>query len=167
MSKTLKDIIEILSSNKIGLDCTYVGENYTKRNLIDDLFALRANYPYTQGDFKQQMDNEVSVSPSLKKAVSKGRKARTAKVKKLIERDGNKCFYCDKDLKIKEITIEHLKATSKGGGNGLKNLKISCLRCNVRAGNLDVSEKLKLRFSYMEPLPEGFASEYSDYTEIK
>lgn len=164
MSKGLKDIIAALSQNEEYSKYTYVGKNYTKQDLIDDLLALRANYPYTIGDFKRQMDNEISIDAVMKSAIHKGKgkaaKARAAKVERLIDRGGSRCFYCGRELERNEITIEHLKAKANGGGSGLNNLKISCKPCNVKVGNLSVKEKMKLSYTS----DEGFIVNYSDYT---
>jgi len=164
MNKTLKEIVEILSANKTGLNCTYVGKNYTKQDLIDDLFALRAIYPYFKDDFKHQSNIDLKVKEGYKTKTEKRRDA-------IVKRDGSNCFYCGVLMDINEMTIEHLKAKSNGGKNNLKNLKVAHYRCNVEAGSLSVADKIKLRMK-THPLftpkkvqeDNGFILDYSDYT---
>ncbi len=65
---------------------------------------------------------------------------------KLLERDGNACFYCGVDFS-EEIppTLEHILSITHGGTNNIANLCLCCEPCNVAAGNLSIVEKLKLR----------------------
>ena len=48
----------------------------------------------------------------------------------LVDRDGNRCFFCKRALAIPEITIDHYIPQSKGGSWDLENLRASCLPCN-------------------------------------
>lgn len=50
----------------------------------------------------------------------------------LIERDGYKCAVCGG---FEDLTIDHLKPLSKGGGDDLDNLKIYCRACNSAKGD--------------------------------
>ena len=143
MSKPLKDIIDILSDNKIGLSA-YVGKNYTKKNLIDDLYALRANYPYSRNDLLNQMEVDIEIKIKKKIKLSRSDK-RMRKVNRIIKRDGINCFYCDIPMERHEMTIEHFEPKSKGGNGHICNLRVAHKECNGKAGSMDVKEKLLLR----------------------
>lgn len=45
-----------------------------------------------------------------------------------------KCPYCDRDLKRKELTIDHLYPKCRGGSNEINNLVPSCCKCNQGKG---------------------------------
>jgi len=63
----------------------------------------------------------------------------------LIIRDGLSCFYCGQALGD-DITIEHLKPTSKGGDKTSRsNLVLAHSRCNNIAGTYSLIDKIKLR----------------------
>lgn len=65
----------------------------------------------------------------------------------IIKRDGFCCFYCGKTAEEvgEQLTIEHFVAISHGGTNHLDNLALACKSCNVKAGNLSVAEKIRIR----------------------
>ncbi|MEX2964579.1 HNH endonuclease [Microbulbifer sp. TYP-18] len=62
----------------------------------------------------------------------------------LLNRDGNECFYCGQPLGS-DVTEEHLVALNQGGPNRLENLVLAHKPCNLKAGNLPVMEKVRLR----------------------
>lgn len=59
------------------------------------------------------------------------------KYRRLLERDGDKCFWCD--IKFSEewpYTLDHLVTQAAGGGNQLENLVLACDYCNNRRGDM-------------------------------
>ena len=54
----------------------------------------------------------------------------------VIERDGKKCFYCKKNLKPSEITLDHIVPRSEGGSFHSTNLVVCCNNCNNKRGNI-------------------------------
>lgn len=82
------------------------------------------------------------------------KKKRTPVSKKkniLAERDGLKCFYCQKtfiDINDPDITIEHLLNVSHGGNGNNHNLALACKQCNLVAGDKSIVEKILIRDSY-------------------
>lgn len=65
---------------------------------------------------------------------------------KLIERDGNTCFYCGIEFSEQmPPTLEHILSIVHGGTNNIANLCLCCEPCNVAAGSLAIVEKMKLR----------------------
>lgn len=60
--------------------------------------------------------------------------------KRVIERDGYFCVYCDEDLHDKEIHMDHVLAESKGGETNYNNLQVTCRKCNLAKGVLTETE---------------------------
>jgi len=54
------------------------------------------------------------------------------------------CQYCKKNITLKEFTLDHVIAKSKGGKNKKSNLIIACKNCNERKGNKSLEEFLPL-----------------------
>ena len=60
--------------------------------------------------------------------------------RRVIERDGVHCVYCDEDLTDKEIHMDHVIAESQGGETSYANLQVTCRKCNLAKGVLTESE---------------------------
>jgi hypothetical protein len=67
----------------------------------------------------------------------------------LLTRDGDKCFYCGKEMNENDITEEHVLSLVHGGSNRMENKVLAHEECNRLAGNLSIIEKIKLRDSMM------------------
>ena len=66
--------------------------------------------------------------------------------RRVIERDGIHCVYCDDDLSNAEIHMDHVIPESKGGTTTYNNLQVTCRKCNLDKGVLSESEFMnKLR----------------------
>lgn len=64
-------------------------------------------------------------------------------------RDGNKCVYCGS---TRNLTIDHIIPTSRGGSNSWSNMVCCCNSCNTRKGNKTPEEVgMKLRKIPDEP----------------
>ena len=50
----------------------------------------------------------------------------------IYKRDGHKCQYCGS---TRNLTIDHIFPTSKGGDNSWENLVVACMPCNTRKGD--------------------------------
>lgn len=73
---------------------------------------------------------------------------------KLRKRDGDRCYFCDLPFTVETPpTLEHLLSIAHGGNNHLANLALAHGDCNMRAANLSVVEKAKLR----DEMRAGFA----------
>lgn len=75
------------------------------------------------------------------------RKQLSAAREEIIARDGDRCFYCGKNLTNApdDVTIEHLLSLKHGGNNHIDNLVLACRHCNMKAGNKPIIEKVKMR----------------------
>ena len=60
--------------------------------------------------------------------------------RRIIERDGYYCVYCDEDLHDAEIHMDHVIPESKGGPTTYDNLQVTCRKCNLAKGVLSESE---------------------------
>lgn len=68
--------------------------------------------------------------------------------KRVIERDGLWCVYCDEDLTNAEVHLDHVIPESQGGATTYDNLQVTCRKCNLAKGVLTESEfvgKLRTR----------------------
>jgi 5-methylcytosine-specific restriction endonuclease McrA len=68
--------------------------------------------------------------------------------RRVIERDGLHCVYCDDDLSNAEIHMDHVIPESQGGTTDYNNLQVTCRKCNLAKGVLSESaftDKLRQR----------------------
>jgi len=68
--------------------------------------------------------------------------------RRVIERDGLRCVYCDEDLTNAEVHLDHVIPESQGGPTNYANLQVTCRKCNLAKGVLTESEftdKLRTR----------------------
>lgn len=73
----------------------------------------------------------------------------------IYEREYKRCFYCKKDLKYRQITLDHYYPRSKGGTKEIFNLVLSCKKCNRLKGN-------KIPVNYEEVIIIMFKKAYID-----
>jgi 5-methylcytosine-specific restriction endonuclease McrA len=83
-------------------------------------------------------------------------------LQKIIQAQGNKCFFCEQDLKNYKA-IEHLTPVSKGGDNDIFNLVYSCKSCNSQKGQNTLEEFSikKNRFDWLDKFDIMYANEIS------
>ena len=55
--------------------------------------------------------------------------------KNIFLRDRNTCQYCGRRFDYKELTIDHIVPSSRGGGHNWTNVVCCCVDCNKRKGN--------------------------------
>ncbi len=51
-----------------------------------------------------------------------------------LNKQGRKCFYCNKPLTRRQATEDHYIPKSKGGPNGYENRVIACRDCDFKKG---------------------------------
>jgi len=69
----------------------------------------------------------------------------------VFKRDGNQCVYCGSN---RQLTIDHVIPTSKGGENDWNNVVTACARCNSEKGDLvdpDLPDKFNGEFNLYRP----------------
>lgn len=67
----------------------------------------------------------ICTAPLIPKKVSAGRRA------EVIARDGSRCLACGT---TEDLTVDHIKHQSRGGGHEVENLRTLCRSCNSRRG---------------------------------
>jgi len=101
--------------------------------------------------FSNSMAQKVYCSFLEKKLIniqSEKRQSLAAKFKlKIYERDGNRCFYTNKEMAMDEATIEHLIPLSKGGKNNLDNLVLCLDEENKKMADKPLVEKIKYKIN--------------------
>ncbi len=68
--------------------------------------------------------------------------------RRVIERDGLYCVYCDDDLRDAEIHMDHVIPESRGGETSYNNLQVTCRKCNLAKGTLSedkFTQRLRVR----------------------
>ena len=60
--------------------------------------------------------------------------------RRIIERDGLHCVYCDEDLSSAEIHMDHVIPESRDGETTYNNLQVTCRKCNLAKGTLSEEE---------------------------
>lgn len=65
--------------------------------------------------------------------------------KRIWNRDGRKCRYCQTPLTLRTMTIDHVEPRSKGGGNSDENLACCCEVCNASKWDTPLDEWLEWR----------------------
>ncbi len=87
--------------------------------------------------------------------------SRRDKLPRLIEKYGDKCFWCDCHLMPKLMTVDHYIPLSLGGSNKTDNLRLACYGCNQKRGNAMpeetpeiIAEKSCIRFPSHWPQPK-------------
>ena len=59
---------------------------------------------------------------------------------KVWERENKQCFYCGSKVKFEDLTIDHVKARSRGGKDHESNYVCCCKDCNKIKANMSVEE---------------------------
>lgn len=62
---------------------------------------------------------------------------------KIFERDGFKCYKCNKQLTRFSATLDHIQPISKDGDNSYENLVTCCLHCNSKRGAKPINEYIR------------------------
>lgn len=68
----------------------------------------------------------------------------TKPLDRLLFAQGGKCFFCQQPLSPGEASVEHLVATTNGGGNGEDNCAACCKALNTLLGKMTLKEKLRV-----------------------
>lgn len=71
----------------------------------------------------------------------------SVKIRTLLARDGDKCFFCGDPIPQGEESIEHLLPLAHGGTHHISNLALAHGPCNQGAGHLSIIQKIALRES--------------------
>jgi 5-methylcytosine-specific restriction endonuclease McrA len=53
----------------------------------------------------------------------------------LYRRRRGRCYYCEKQGKFDDMTLDHIISLAAGGPNSRDNLRLACRACNERKGS--------------------------------
>jgi hypothetical protein len=66
---------------------------------------------------------------------------------------GGRCFHCNKPIKSKQFTLDHLRSKKDDGDEHLHNLVFACRPCNLSKGCKDIVEyRPKITMAYLKAL---------------
>lgn len=68
----------------------------------------------------------------------------TTPLDRLLFVQGGKCFFCEASLPRADASVEHLVASSLGGGNGDSNCVACCKAVNALFGSMSLKEKFRV-----------------------
>ena len=70
----------------------------------------------------------------------------------LFARDRNQCQYCGRFFPTSELSIDHVRPRTQGGGDSWENLVCACVRCNsAKGGRTPVQAGIKLIRTPVQP----------------
>ena len=84
----------------------------------------------------------------------------------VIARDGLICCYCNKELILESVTMEHIVPESKRGTYNTTNLTVSCSPCNNKRGDKPFFEFAK-QFNFSDEKTEKYKRLYYNNLKIK
>lgn len=81
--------------------------------------------------------------------------------KTLFRRDSNLCLYCGQQFVARELTRDHVRPLSRGGGDTWTNVVTACRRCNNHKGGHTPEQ------AGMQLLAVPFTPTYAEYIYLK
>jgi len=84
----------------------------------------------------------------------------------VIQRDGLICCYCNKNLNLNSVTMEHIVPVSRRGTFNTTNLTVSCFDCNNERGSQDFFSYCK-KFNFSFKKLSKYKKLYFDNLKIK
>lgn len=84
----------------------------------------------------------------------------------VINRDGLLCCYCDKQLTLETVTMEHIVPDSRRGTFNTTNLTVSCSEHNNQRGNKPFFEYCK-KFNWSDDKVQKYKKLYFNNLKIK
>jgi 5-methylcytosine-specific restriction endonuclease McrA len=79
----------------------------------------------------------------------------------LFKRDANLCLYCGNRFMTRDLTRDHIKPVSQGGGDRWGNVATACRRCNNYKGGRTPEQ------ASMELIAVPFTPNYAEYIYLK
>ena len=131
---------------------TYLAKDLVAWSLGERARVLRGGY--NRGGVRSELE-----IPSI--IAVKGRRVITADgvipfdKTALLRRDRNTCVYCGQVFPERDLTVEHIVPTSRGGRTTFKNTAAACKSCNSRKGNLLLQEA-RMQLLYVPYVPNRY-----------
>lgn len=103
-------------------------------------------------------DPDLAGDPSASPGQPGQSKKRLILIGRLIQRDGNQCFFCGDQLMEPWLyTLDHLVPRSRGGKSILSNFVLACVACNHSKRDMTLAEYAQARplADWRSRLPKG------------
>ena len=109
---------------------------YWKSLKIDPVLYHQNRLSYTRRYRKEHSDWYRAIKQK-RRALEKGAEGSFTAEQwiELVKRHSGKCAICKQ---IKKLTIDHIKALTKGGSNYIENIQPLCIGCNSRKKDKDI-----------------------------
>ena len=82
--------------------------------------------------------------------------------RRLLSRDGYRCFWCGAPLTIHDSSVDHIIPRSFGGTWWHGNLVLSCKPCNIERGNMNAEDYLEKRLAEGRPVADRWRAEAAE-----
>jgi len=101
-----------------------------------ELSALRKTFEPDKHDWVRTVRIDLAVPRVIRLLGYDRLPAQIVKLNRrnLFARDRNQCQYCGRTFPTSELSIDHVKPRTQGGGEAWDNLVCSCVKCNARKG---------------------------------
>lgn len=101
-----------------------------------ELSQLQRQFEPAQHDWVRTVKFEIAVPRIIRLLGYDRLPEQTVKLNRrnLFARDRNQCQYCGHHFATAELSIDHVKPRSQGGGDTWENLVCACVKCNARKG---------------------------------
>jgi 5-methylcytosine-specific restriction endonuclease McrA len=116
--------------------CPKVGEipHYELQTLLS--IGIRA-YWQSQGTLARQPMLDIPKKP-------KGPSRTPSTRQRVLQRDKNVCYLCEKKIDLRDASVDHVIPKSKGGTNSMGNLRAAHKDCNFLKGDMSLDDYRKL-----------------------
>lgn len=85
---------------------------------------------------------------------------RRRKLAACLQRQGGRCWYCERAVPADVATLDHLAPVSRGGRNNIENLVAACQWCNNKRGPQDAEKfRAKVRSGKSKPGPVDYINQ--------
>lgn len=101
-----------------------------------EISAFQSEFEHDSFDWVRTVRTEIAVPRIIRLLGYDRLPAQHVKLNRrnLFARDRNQCQYCGKLFTTAELTLDHVKPRSQGGGDAWDNLVCACVRCNAKKG---------------------------------
>lgn len=118
---------------------------FRARGAVHVIYINKSGNITSSGQFVQECLKAFDDNFNIPMGFTGRRKTLSGKMKaSLFMRDGPLCFFCQKEMPENDMTIEHLVGVNKGGTSHNDNLTLAHFKCNQRADNLPLMEKIHI-----------------------
>jgi 5-methylcytosine-specific restriction endonuclease McrA len=128
--RDIAEIIHVESANGQDSYANYDFETWA------ELAAVRDRFDRDRHDWVRTPNLDIPVPRIIRLLGYDRLPEQTVKLNRrnLFARDRNQCQYCGKHFPTADLSIDHVKPRTLGGGESWENLVCACIRCNARKG---------------------------------